>query len=147
MDVVQKDTAKSVWIPIRRKYDFHEDIILRIPQFLTIRRRKIWRYKWQNNRDCISKGSKLALNIMNTLKNKRTQNLKSVRTITGLYGLFGLHNCIFDKKYKGTCDVNFGVNGSFDLHAIIRFPSTSESFCKLEKNKHLISLNPCILCT
>ena len=84
-------------IPIRRKYEFHEDIYIyihryvRILQFSTI---EILLISGGGNPDdmydrlmeiAYSKGSKLALNIMNELKNKAMQNLKPVRTLTGFY--------------------------------------------------------------
>ena len=77
------------------------------------------------------KGSNLELNIMNELKHKAAQNLKAVLTVTGFNGLFGLHDRIFDKKYKGTSDLNFWVNGSFDLHYIISLPSTNEMLLQI----------------
>ena len=63
---------------------------------------------------------------MNEFRNKAAINLKSVRTILGFTGLFGFYNCIFDKKYKGTSDLIFWVNGPFNLHNIILLPTTSE---------------------
>ena len=77
------------------------------------------------------KSSKLVLNIVNELKNKATQNLQAVRTITGYNGLFGLHDSIFNKKYKGKNDSTFWLNGSFDLHAIISLPTTSEKLLRI----------------
>ena len=53
------------------------------------------------------KGADLALNIMNELQNKSSQNLKATRTITGFNGLYGLHDNIFEKKHKGASDLIF----------------------------------------
>ena len=72
------------------------------------------------------KGSKLALNIMNSLKNKATLNLKLLRTIIDFNWLFGLHDCIFEKKYKCTNYLVFWGNGSFDLQNIIVLLTTRE---------------------
>ena len=34
----QEESAESIWMSIQQKYDFHEDIILKIPQFAAIER-------------------------------------------------------------------------------------------------------------
>ena len=38
MNKSNTETLESVWLPTQRKFDFHNDIILRIPQFTTIGR-------------------------------------------------------------------------------------------------------------
>ena len=70
------------------------------------------------------KDQKIVVNILNDLKNKSANNLKAVRTIGNLNGLFGLHDCIWDKSYKGASELVFWMNGSFDLHKIVEYPNT-----------------------
>ena len=116
-------------------------ITLRIPQFSTIER---FLFVGGGEADDIydrmmeiayPKGSNVVLNKMTELKNKATQNLKAIRTIASFNGLFGLHDCIFDKKYKGTSDLIFGVNGLFDLHDIISLPTTSEKLLQIGEER------------
>ena len=91
MDELKQDTTESVWIPVSRIYEIHEDIILRIPNFSTFERFLI--VGGGNAADIYDrmmeitypKRLKLVLKIMNELKNKALQNIKPIRTITGIF--------------------------------------------------------------
>ena len=72
---------------------------------------------------------------MNDLKNKSTNNLKAVRTIGNLNGLYGLHDCIWDKFYKGTSELVFWMNGSFDLHKIVEYPNTIDRLIRVGEDR------------
>ena len=114
----------------RRSFNCYEGLVLGIPNFSTIER---FLLVGGGNADEIydrmmahayPKGADIILNIMDELNNKSSQNLEVTRTITGFNGLFGLHDSIFEKKYKGANDLIFWVNGSVDLHDIVKLPTS-----------------------
>ena len=84
---------------------------------------------------------------MKDLKSKSTNNLKAVRTINILNGLFGLRDCIWDKSYKGASELGFWMNGSFNLHKIVEYPSTIDKLIHVGEDRVLTSLNQYILST
>ena len=149
MEATFVSTTESVWIPVTRNLEVHEDIILRILQFTTIERFLI---VGGGNADDIynrimevayRKGSKLVLNIMIELKNQATQNLlKSSQNICWLSGLFGLHDNIFDKKIQG--DKWFDLLGTLSIcRTFLTCQTTVKSFDKSGKKELSTSLNPC----
>ena len=38
MDKIKQNTSEPAWILVSRNYELHEDIIFRIPNFMTIKR-------------------------------------------------------------------------------------------------------------
>ena len=129
MDVSTLNAQSSAWGIPRRSLDVNEDIVLGIPNFLTIERFLLVGGGNADNiydrmlRRAYPKGARVMLNIMDELINKSAQNLL-VTTITGFNGLYGLHDNIFENKYKGASNLIFWVNGSFDLHNIVNLPNS-----------------------
>ena len=129
MDESNIDTQEAAWISSRNRVENQVDIILRSPRFSSIERFLVHGGGAPFEMYCrimeiiFPKDSNAVPNIMNDLKMKAANNLKAIRTVSELQGLFGVHDRIWDKTYKGTSDLIFWMNGSFDLHNIVDFPS------------------------
>ena len=130
MDGTNSVSQSSTLSLSRRRFNCYEGLVLGIPNFSTIER---FLLVGGGNADEIydrmmahayPKGADIILNIMDELNNKSSPNLEVTRTITGFNGLFGLHDSIFEKKYKGANDLIFWVNGSVDLHDIVKLPTS-----------------------
>ena len=61
-------------------------------------------------------------------------------SIDNLNGLFGLHNCIWDKSYKGASELVFWMNGSFDLHKIVEYPNTIDILIRAGEDRVFLLL-------
>ena len=128
MDGTNYVSQSSTLNPSRRSFNCYEGLVLGIPNFSTIERfllvggGKADEIYYRMMAHAYPKGADIILNIMDELNNKSSQNLEVTRTITGFNGLFGLHDSIFEKKYKVANDLKFWVNGSVDLHDIVKLP-------------------------
>ena len=113
MDDFNLEIAGRRRIDYRHSIDVNEDIILSLPNFLTVERFFIvggGKGDGIYNRMmsiAFPKSNDPPLNIMNELQNKAVMNLNAVRSIPGFNGLFGLHDNIFKQKFKGPSDLIF----------------------------------------
>ena len=74
-------------------------------------------------------------NTMNEIQQKAKSNLKVIWPIEGLNGLFRVHDCIFNRAYKGENDSYLWINEPFDLHRIVELPKTLDKVLELGVNR------------